>query len=396
MLSFLSARENGTHRPSALSRAEATRRIFSLELSKDRDVQRIHDSGVNTLDIDPVEGRYLLSGGTEGVIVICDLECRPQENYTCPSVCTIGRSSRHVHKYSVDTVQWYSHDTGLFTSSSMDKTLKVWDTNALKPADVFRFETIVYDHNMSSVATKHCLIAVGTIHSQVVLCDLKSGSSTHVLRGHKASVLSVKWSPRDEFLLASGSRDSKIMLWDVRRAKSCLSILDQHNGEKGKGSTEAVNTAHNGHVNGLSFTSDGLYLVSFGTDDRLRLWDTMSGKNTLVNYGKVDNVSRKGSKFTVSYGGSPDVAFVPMGSNIAVFDIYTGEYVATLIGHYNNVNCCTFHPLYQELYSAGNDSNILIWEPELGQKTDVAEKKDNKQSSSTVGNAVQDTWSDED
>ena len=43
-----------------------------------------------------------------------------------------------------------------------------------------------------------------------------------------------------------------------------------------------VVTAHNGHVNGLRFTSDGLFLVSFGTDNQLRLWDAFSGQNTLV------------------------------------------------------------------------------------------------------------------
>ena len=44
----------------------------------------------------------------------------------------------------------------------------------------------------------------------------------------------------------------------------------------------AVTTAHSGYVNGLCFASDGLHLVSFGTDDRLRLWDAITGKNTLV------------------------------------------------------------------------------------------------------------------
>lgn len=43
-----------------------------------------------------------------------------------------------------------------------------------------------------------------------------------------------------------------------------------------------VDTAHNGDVNGLGFTDDGLFLLSFGADDRLRLWDIASGKNTLV------------------------------------------------------------------------------------------------------------------
>lgn len=46
--------------------------------------------------------------------------------------CFLFRSSRHVHKFSVETVQWYPYDTGMFVSSSFDKTMKVWDTETLK------------------------------------------------------------------------------------------------------------------------------------------------------------------------------------------------------------------------------------------------------------------------
>ena len=31
--------------------------------------------------------------------------------------------------------------------------------------------------------------------------------------------------------------------------------------------------AHNGRINGLQFTPDGLHLITFATDDRVRLWD---------------------------------------------------------------------------------------------------------------------------
>jgi len=41
--------------------------------------------------------------------------------------------------------------------------------------------------------------------------------------------------------------------------------------------------AHEKGVNGLSFTSDGLHLVSYGADNALRLWDAFSAKNTLVS-----------------------------------------------------------------------------------------------------------------
>ncbi|NWX19475.1 ERCC8 protein, partial [Aegotheles bennettii] len=260
-------------------------RVLSLELNKDRDVERIHGSGINTLDIEPVEGRYMLSGGSDGVIVLYDLENLSRKpSYKCKALCSVGRSHPGVHRFSVETVQWYPHDTGMFTSSSFDKTLKIWDTNTLQPADVFHFEGTVYSHHMSPVATKHCLIAVGTKSPKVQLCDLKSGSCSHILQGHRQEVLAVSWSPRHEYILATASADSRVKLWDVRRASGCLTTLDQHNGEKSKASSEAANTAHNGRVNGLCYTNDGLHLLTVGTDDRMRLWNSSTGENTLVSF----------------------------------------------------------------------------------------------------------------
>ncbi|XP_077378171.1 DNA excision repair protein ERCC-8 [Festucalex cinctus] len=398
MLGYLAARRAGLDDPLRLRRVEATRRVLSLELNADRDMDRIHANGVNTVDIEVIEGKYMLSGGADGVIVIYDLENfsgKPQ--YTCKAVSTIGRSSKYAHKFSVETVQWYPYDTGMFVSSSFDKTMKVWDTETLKPAEVFEFEGTVYSHHLSPIARKHSLIAVGTKNPKIQLCDLKSGSKIHVLQGHRAEVLSVRWSPRYEHILATASADSKVRVWDVRRASNCLFTLDQHNGDKSKSASEAVNTAHNGRVNGLCFTSDGLYLLTSGTDDRMRLWNSATGENTLVNYGKVSNESRKRRQFAVSQGCSPEFVFVPCGSSVAVYGLHSGELVTMLRGHYNHVDCCEFHPDHQELYSAGKDGNILVWVPVLrGPDVEEGSEQDGAIKSS-VNPAFQDAWSsDED
>lgn len=73
-----------------------------------------------------------------------------------------------------------------------------------QPADEYEFSGIVYSHHMSPVATTHCLVAVGCHSSTLKLVDLKSGSSTHMLKGHKKSILTVRWSPKNEYLLVSG------------------------------------------------------------------------------------------------------------------------------------------------------------------------------------------------
>ena len=52
--------------------------------------------------------------------------------------------------------------------------------------------------------------AVGGEESTVTLCDLRSGSNTHQLRGHAAaSVDTVRWSPAHHHLLATGGRDKR-------------------------------------------------------------------------------------------------------------------------------------------------------------------------------------------
>ncbi|KAM6304072.1 DNA excision repair protein ERCC-8 isoform 3-T3 [Podargus strigoides] len=342
------------------------------------------------------EDSNMLSGGSDGVIVLYDLENLSRKpSYTCKALCSVGRSHPHVHRFSVETVQWYPHDTGMFTSSSFDKTLKIWDTNTLQPADVFHFEGTVYSHHMSPVATKHCLIAVGTKSPKVQLCDLKSGSCSHILQGHRQEVLAVSWSPRHEYILATASADSRVKLWDVRRAAGCLTTLDQHNGEKSKASSEAANTAHNGRVNGLCYTNDGLHLLTIGTDDRMRLWNSSTGENTLVNYGKVCNASRKGLKFTISCGCNPEFAFVPYGSAIAVYTVFTGELITMLRGHYSTVDCCVFQPNFQELYSGSKDCNILAWIPALREPVtdDISEKSLPQHH---LNPAYEDAWSSSD
>jgi len=74
----------------------------------------------------------------------------------------------------------------------------------LQTVNDFKMSSFVFSHDMSSVATQHCLVAVACGESRVHLLDLKSGSTTHMLRGHEKSVLSIRWSPREEFVLATG------------------------------------------------------------------------------------------------------------------------------------------------------------------------------------------------
>ena len=50
--------------------------------------------------------------------------------YVCDYDCSDGRNKGH--EYAITGVRWWPVDTGMFTSSSFDKFIKVWDTNTLE------------------------------------------------------------------------------------------------------------------------------------------------------------------------------------------------------------------------------------------------------------------------
>jgi DNA excision repair protein ERCC-8 len=94
------------------------------------------------------------------------------------------------------------------------------------------------------------------------------------------------------------------------------------------------------------------------------LWSTYSGENEMVNYGEIPNGTKNRMQFDVSVNSDPKLVYVPSEGNILIYEIQTGIKVKALLGHYNGVNTCIFHPFYHELYSGGNDENILIWTAE--------------------------------
>ncbi|XP_067005408.2 DNA excision repair protein ERCC-8 [Anabrus simplex] len=362
MLRFLEDFRTGIVEPKTLITAETSKRSYNLELSKHRDVENVFTAGVNSLDIDRSERRYLLSGSADGTIHIHDLHnFSGLPHFTSKLICKVDRNNRNAHRYSVECVQWYPLDNGLFITSGMDKVIKIWDTNCMKPADFIALEGRIFQHHIALSPNKSVLVAVASSLNQVLLIDLRSGSYTHELRGHTSSTLCCQWSPTEDFLLATGSCDNKVFLWDIRSPKTILKSFSLYDTKDHVRNDFKTATAHDGCVNGLGFTSDGFFLLSYGTDNRMQLWNVYGGYNEMVNYGEIPNETKKCMQFDVTSHSSPSLVYVPSEGNIFVFEIHSGKKVSTLLGHYNTVNSCIYHPFYHELYSAGNDRNVLVW-----------------------------------
>eukprot|EP00038_Savillea_parva_P031463 m.86855 g.86855 ORF g.86855 m.86855 type:complete len:418 (+) comp9680_c0_seq1:3450-4703(+) len=412
---FIVRRTYGHDHPRVLQLAERTRRTYAIDLSQTKSLAVCHRAGVHALDIDPAEGRYLLTGSQDKSVAVYDTYARSALIVDGTTVNTHGAGAAvrasgphggdayrgHIpvlhripraHNYSIETVQWYPHDNGLFVTSGSDGALKLWDANTMQPALTFAdfAGSIVYHHSMSPVAG-HGLIAVGGQTRTVKLVDPASGSATHELSGHRDSVLSVAWSPTDEFTLVSGSRDNTVMVWDVRAAGP-RRVLDQHNGER-HGYSSTVVTSHTGACNGVAFTPDGRHIISTGTDSRVRLWRASDYQNLFVNYTGIVNMNQRRMSFCVSPRSNVPLLFHPSRAEINVYDLMSGTLVRRLRGHYGAVKECIFHPDVEEVYSGAQDTEILVWSP----RVDWADRPSSRHMSSSAIDAdaaARDEWSD--
>jgi WD40 repeat protein len=90
-------------------------------------------------------------------------------------------------------------------------------------------------------------------------------------------------------------------------------------------------------------------------------WDSHKGINKLVNYSSLNQISKTTLEFCVS--NNDELVYRPFQNKISVHRIWDGERVSVLSGHYGSVHSCVFNPIKEELYSAGDDTTIIIWSP---------------------------------
>jgi len=308
----------------------------------------------------------LISGGSDATIRLWDLEQsgNPHVPYLYKPAAQIVRSdappggssrSSAGHRYGITHVAFYPFDSAAFLSSSYDQTLKLWATDSAQLSGSFELGAKVYTHAVSPIAD-HLLVACATQNPAVRLVDLRSGAAVQSLVAPgqvTGAVLSAAWSPRHSHVLASGSTDGTVRIWDIRRASGLVALLDQEDslgityrgagagGATGPGLRErgirASAKAHAGPVNGLIWTDDGEYIVSAGHDRRIRVWDASTGANTLASFGPL---VRNGGLSSVAMFTSPtglapprkELLFWPNETEILIFDLHEGNIVTRLRG----------------------------------------------------------------
>ena len=183
--------------------------------------------------------------------------------------------------------------------------------------------------------------------------DTSGYRETAFLTGHTAEVTSVAFCPTGG-LLASGSRDNTVRLWNPLTGEHKRSL-----------------TGHAHWVLSVSFSPDGLTLASGSDGERdggsifgaeIRLWDTETGahKRTLTARGSVSCVAFRPDGGSFAGGeGWPEYA-------VRIWDAATGAQIHALTGHTDWVEGIAFSPDGERLASTSWDATIRLWDTGTG------------------------------
>ena len=182
------------------------------------------------------------------------------------------------------------------------------------------------------------LLASGSVDRTIKLWDVPTWELKRTLTGHENYVKSVAFSP-DGHLLASGSADTTIKIWEV--ATGNLRQTLKWNGNS---------------VLSVAFGPEAHLLASGSWDRTIGIWDVASGtlKHTWTGHQAPVN----------SVAFSPDGRLLASGSDdktIKLWDLASGEVLKTLTGHDDKVTCVAFSPDGRLLASASADTTVRVW-----------------------------------
>lgn len=164
-------------------------------------------------------------------------------------------------------LSWNLHLNGHLLSASHDHTVCLWDINAtpkenrvVDAKNIFTGHTAVVEDVAWNVLNKSLFGSVAD-DQRLMIWDTRCNNTykpSHAVDAHLAEVNCLSFDPRSEFILATGSADKTVALWDLRNLKLKSHSFDSHK-------NEIFQVQWSPHKENI--------LASIGTDRRLHIWD---------------------------------------------------------------------------------------------------------------------------
>ncbi|CAF1892259.1 unnamed protein product [Brassica oleracea var. botrytis] len=228
---------------------------------------RGHSSEGYGLSWSTLKQGHLLSGSDDAQICLWDINATPK-NKTLDA-----HQIFKAHEGAVEDVAWHLRHEYLFGSVGDDQYFFIWD---LRSPSASRPVQSVAAHSMEVNCLafnplNEWIVATGSTDKTVKLFDLRRLSNAlHSFDGHKEEVFQVGWSPKNETILASCCFGRRLMVWDVNR------IDEEQTAEAAEDGPPELLFTHGGYAAKISDFSwnpcDDWVISSVSEDNILQIW----------------------------------------------------------------------------------------------------------------------------
>lgn len=217
----------------------------------------------------PFREGHLLSGSDDAAICLWDVGQAPKGKGELEAKTLY----RQAHMGVVEDVAWHSKHEHMFGSVGDDKRLLLWDIR--KPPDGATLHAIdAHTAEVNCIAFNpfnEWVLATGSADKTVALFDIRNlGTRLHTLENHTEEVFQIGWAPHSETILASCGADRRLMVWDLSR------IGDEQTPEDTEDGPPELLFIHGGHTSKISDfawnPNDDWVVASVAEDNILQLW----------------------------------------------------------------------------------------------------------------------------
>ena len=347
--------------------SDQTVKLWDLHKGKLIRTIRGHRRSVEAVSIGP-RGRRLATGGADNTVRLWDL--RSGKLYHTP----------RGHFHGVETVSMGPGGRRFFAGSS-DGRAQLWD---LASGSLSRSVQGAGGRISALHIGRRSTLLCSVDGSVIGIRDLRAGA-LRTLRGHAGWISAVSIGPKAE-LLASGSWDRTVKLWDLRTGR-VLRTLGGHRSRvravdigprgrlvasAGEDRTLMVHETRSGKevhrsseldavVSAVSLGPRGRRLYTGHDEGEVAIWDLRSHKRLHRLRGHIWPVValNVGPKGVLLASASQD-------RTVRLWDARQGKHLRTLRGHTDQVTSLSFGPAGRLLASGSKDKTVKFWEPASG------------------------------
>jgi len=239
---------------------------------------------------------------------------------------------------------------GKFIASADSDDVTIWDATTREPV-MEPFEDHSSTVNSVAFSPDSKILASADDDGKLILLDVRTHQTIgEPILGDLGSINSLAFSP-DGNILAAGCDESSIILWDVSNPIS-LKVITKY-------AKENSVAAHTGPVNSVVFSPDSKILASGSEDNMIILWNVATGQPI-----GQPITGHSGSVTSVAFSPNGKMlASVGFDKTVILWDVETKRPIGQpLRGSQEIIYGVAFSPDGKTLASGGGSKSVMIWD----------------------------------